>query len=197
MEQKAFRCLVGEADIKSRGQNKGDGYPRFTAEQSMNFLSSTATRSTRTLTRTTYADAIRALLQRRQGNTSHAALQDRQADVGRRASAYRNASIHSEKAYMFAGNITAENVIDLSSAFGWTDNFETYGILCGGVAFIHTRVNHEQRVPQRALTTTTGLTTTTNCFDIERPLHQAMAVGMDPASVNEDKFTPQIVRPHL
>lgn len=55
------------------------------------------------------------------------------------ASAYRNACIHSECVFMFAGYIPEDNamVVDLLAALGWTGSSGTLGILDGAVAFIH------------------------------------------------------------
>ncbi|KAE9098190.1 hypothetical protein PF010_g15654 [Phytophthora fragariae] len=84
----------------------------------------------------------------------------------------------------------------MAAAFGWSGSPASYGVISGGIAFVHsTSVNRYQ--PDGMFNyywvddhINVAADIGTNCADAEQSLRYAMKTILGADAVNEDKFTP-------
>jgi hypothetical protein len=139
-------------------------------------------------------DAVAAEIVRQRVHHPGSDIKEQAGDV---ASAYRHVCIHSHNAYLFGGRLHRDNalVIDMSAAFGWSGSPGNYGAIGGAISFIHGHTTNELN-PRGFFNyhwvddhVNVGVDVGSNCQDIELSLRFAMLLVLDPAAINEEKFT--------
>jgi hypothetical protein len=139
-------------------------------------------------------DAVAAEIVRQRVHHPGSDIKEQAGDV---ASAYRHVCIHSHNAYLFGGRLHCDNalVIDMSAAFGWSGSPGNYGVVGGAISFIHGHTTNELN-PRGFFNyhwvddhVNVGVDVGSNCQDIELSLRFAMLLVLDPAAINEEKFT--------
>ncbi|KAJ8558741.1 hypothetical protein ON010_g8711 [Phytophthora cinnamomi] len=117
--------------------------------------------------------------------------------LGDVAVAFRNLSVHSECAHLFAGTIPEENalVIDLSACFGWVGSPGFYGLAGNAIAHILGHASNTLH-PQGFFNyhwvddhVCIHMNTATRRNDVEQSIRAAMAIVLGPDAVNNKTFT--------